>query len=141
MPQYSWDRKKVFFFTVKIANAFFKARKVLINLVNESATSAPCCHSYIKLLYLLPQISTIKIPKVFFFWKTGYLAKSRKIKSLLIEHALPQFERNGIQLGLENHFIFNFYLNNHQKSQSLKTGKKIICKFIIDTKSKLFLPK
>ena len=40
-------------------------------------------------------------------------------------------------LGLENHFTFNFFCNNHQKSQSLKTEKKIISKFVIDTKSKL----
>ena len=44
-------------------------------------------------------------------------------------------------LGLKNHFIFNFCLNNHSKSQSLKTEKKIICKFFIETKSELFLPK
>ena len=108
-------------------------------VVNKSATSAPCCHSYIKLLYLFTQIPTIKISKIFFSEDIGQNPE----KSNPCWYNMLYLNLRGMAfiLGLEIHLIFNFYLNTHKKIQSLKTGKKIICKYIINTESKLFLPK
>ena len=58
-------------------------------MVSKSATCPSFCHSYWNLLHRFTQISTIEIKK-----KTEQ-TKNRKIKCLLIEHALPQIE-NGL---------------------------------------------
>ena len=68
MLYHSWDRKKVsfFFFTLKIAGKCIFSKQGTYSIVNKSAKSPPCCHSYHNLLHLFTQISKIEISKKMF---------------------------------------------------------------------------
>ena len=121
MLQYSWDRKKVFFSLSRLLMHFSKQGKYFV--VNKSATSAPCCHSYIKLLYLFTQISTIKIPKVFFFFLKNRISGKIQKNQIPVDRTCftSIWEEWHSYLDWKITLYLNFYLNNHQKSQSLKT--------------------
>ena len=124
MLYHSWDRNKFlfFFFILKIAGKCILSKQGTYSIVNKSATSAPCCHSYRNLLHLFRQISTIKISKNVFSENPDIWRKIEK--SNVCWYIFYLNLRMAFILGLENHFTFNFCCNNHQKSQSLKTEKK-----------------
>ena len=106
----------------------FKARTVLI----KSATSAPCCHSYLHLLHPSTRISTIKVSKVFFSKKPDIWRKPEKSNAVYRTYFTSIWEEWNSYLDLKITLFLTF---------ALTTIKKIICKFVISTKRKLFLPK
>ena len=75
MLHYSWDRKKVFFSLSRLLMHFSKQGKYFV--VNKSATSAPCCHSYIKLISFHTNLNN-KNSKSFFFLKNRISGKIQK---------------------------------------------------------------
>ena len=115
----------------------FKARTVLI----KSATSAPCCHSYLHLLHPSTRISTIKVSKVFFSKMPDIWRKPEKSNAVYRTYFTSIWEEWNSYLDLKITLFLTSALTTIKKSETKNRKKKIICKFVINTKRKHFLPK